>query len=415
MKSFIKKNSPGNKNQLSNLIRVGSYYFALSFLFVFILIATFTMPKTHVAHSQTQGQYTLLEPLPCIPGTGQDCGKDGLITNVNVETFIKYIFSLSMAIAVLLAVIMIFWGGFEYVTSEIPGVKSDGKSRIQNAILGLIMVLASYLIINTIDPRLTKIELGLPKIINLTTYNPYDLDTLAERTALQNIAKYAEDTRHEVEAMIKKSDSLLAKATDLENQAKGSVDPEERIRLTKEAEQARAEGLDLRVSSVKKVIEGSNKIHADNIDRIIGNSSYTGKLSADELKQIQYEKGRINATYDSEISLLNSYGKADEAEKLRSEKTLKLIETNDNLFAQQTINARKSLNPYAFNQDITGTGAYSKLVPSTTFYSARQIPGMIADNLDKYSGGLEGLTEAQRKQVLDNRKVLANKIREETK
>jgi hypothetical protein len=133
-------------------------------LSIIVLAFIAIVPISVKAQVFQDNKYPLLEPLPCIPNAGQDCTKGELIKEINIEQYVSYVFNFSIAAAVLLAVIMIFVGGFEYVTSEIPGAKSNAKSRIQGAIGGLIMVLVSYLILYTLDPRLTNIKLGLPRI-----------------------------------------------------------------------------------------------------------------------------------------------------------------------------------------------------------------------------------------------------------
>ncbi len=107
--------------------------------------------------------YSLLEPLPCIEGTGNGC-EGGTVKNVNVNTYIAYAFKIAIAMAGFLAVVMVIYGGFKYMLSESITSKGDAKSTINNAILGLLGALASYLILQTIDPRLVEINTTIPKI-----------------------------------------------------------------------------------------------------------------------------------------------------------------------------------------------------------------------------------------------------------
>ncbi len=109
-------------------------------------------------------EYTLLEPLPCIEGTGNNCTTGETIPKININTYIAYVFKFSIALAAFLAVVMIIWGGFQYLISESPIKKMDGKATITNAVLGLAGVLVSYLILRTIDPRLVMINTTIPPI-----------------------------------------------------------------------------------------------------------------------------------------------------------------------------------------------------------------------------------------------------------
>ncbi len=74
-------------------------------------------------------------------------------------TFLNYIFSISIGVAAILAVIMITIGGFKYMTgNSIPGL-SGAKDQIQNAIVGLLIVLTSILILGFINPEIVTLRL----------------------------------------------------------------------------------------------------------------------------------------------------------------------------------------------------------------------------------------------------------------
>ncbi len=57
--------------------------------------------------------------------------------------------------------IMIVMGGIEYVMSDLVTSKEEAKSRIQNAILGLILSLSIYIILNTVNPNLLNLCLDV--------------------------------------------------------------------------------------------------------------------------------------------------------------------------------------------------------------------------------------------------------------
>src|SRR6185437_1040928 len=54
-------------------------------------------------------------------------------------------------------------------TSDAIGGKSEGKKRIQNAIIGLIIVACSYLILQTINPALLTLKLTIEPSVVPTT------------------------------------------------------------------------------------------------------------------------------------------------------------------------------------------------------------------------------------------------------
>ena len=53
--------------------------------------------------------------------------------------------------------VMIVIGGIEYMTSELVSSKKAGIERITNAILGLLIALTAFLILNTINPNLLNV------------------------------------------------------------------------------------------------------------------------------------------------------------------------------------------------------------------------------------------------------------------
>lgn len=93
-------------------------------------------------------------PLVVLPGVGQTD------TDVELRTYIPGMFRLAIGIAGALAVLMIVIGGVEYITSESLGGKSDGRERINNAIIGLILAIGSYAILATISPNSLEFNLS---------------------------------------------------------------------------------------------------------------------------------------------------------------------------------------------------------------------------------------------------------------
>ncbi|MDP3934986.1 MAG: hypothetical protein Q8Q46_02110 [Candidatus Giovannonibacteria bacterium] len=98
--------------------------------------------------------YNLLQPLP---GVGQ-----------TVDTFPNYIAGIIpfiLGLAAVLAVVEIVIGGIEYAVTEAIDSKADAKDRITQAILGLLLALASWLILWTINPALVNLHLTIPELI----------------------------------------------------------------------------------------------------------------------------------------------------------------------------------------------------------------------------------------------------------
>ena len=102
--------------------------------------------------------YCMISPLP---GLGDDTGK--VDTKQGIEKYIKGMIQLVIGIIGVLAVLMIVVGGIEYMSTVSIGEKEGAKSRITNALVGLLLALSSYTILNTINPDLVNLRIHLPE------------------------------------------------------------------------------------------------------------------------------------------------------------------------------------------------------------------------------------------------------------
>ncbi|MEK7090147.1 MAG: hypothetical protein AAB930_01015 [Patescibacteria group bacterium] len=74
--------------------------------------------------------------------------------------FIKWLFPAILTTAAILAVVMIIIAGFQWVTAYGNTSKiEDARDRIFNAIIGLILAFAAWLILNTINPALVNLTI----------------------------------------------------------------------------------------------------------------------------------------------------------------------------------------------------------------------------------------------------------------
>ena len=143
---------------------------ALSGIILIIIVFSFGIVAPIPVKAQAlPANYTLLEPLPCITGTGNNCTAGSSVTSINIQTYIVYIFKLMIALAVFAAVVMCIIGGFQYMLSESVLKKQDAKDTIKNAVLGLTGALLSWLILYTINPNLVNVSLVTVPSLNLKT------------------------------------------------------------------------------------------------------------------------------------------------------------------------------------------------------------------------------------------------------
>ncbi len=79
--------------------------------------------------------------------------------NQSLSSIVAWLYTMIVGISGLAAFVMIVWGGVQWMTSAgNPTKTSDAKDRIQKALLGLLLILASFLILQVINPELTLLR-----------------------------------------------------------------------------------------------------------------------------------------------------------------------------------------------------------------------------------------------------------------
>lgn len=97
----------------------------------------------------------------CTPALADTQIGEFIITDETTgEQIISYIFQILVGVGALIAVAMVVMAGVEWMTSDGNPGKIDGaKTKIKNALLGVGVLLGSYLIINTINPQIADIKI----------------------------------------------------------------------------------------------------------------------------------------------------------------------------------------------------------------------------------------------------------------
>lgn len=128
------------------------------FSFILFLVFTFFLTR-NPAHADTSSvdspQLNALAPVQTVssdlPGLIEGGKRIGFVP------FLKWLFPFMLSVAAILAVLMIVIAGTRWVASA--GSEAEIKAArdmIGNAILGLILAFAAYLIIETINPDILK-------------------------------------------------------------------------------------------------------------------------------------------------------------------------------------------------------------------------------------------------------------------
>lgn len=76
--------------------------------------------------------------------------------------YVKYIFNFFIALAGLIGFAALIWAGIRYLTSAgNPAEQKKARQQIKFAVLGILLLLLSYLILTTINPQLVVLELAV--------------------------------------------------------------------------------------------------------------------------------------------------------------------------------------------------------------------------------------------------------------
>jgi hypothetical protein len=82
----------------------------------------------------------------------------------DLSVFFNNLYRFLIGFAAVAAVVMIIWGGIEYATTDNIGKKSAGRTRITQAIFGLILVLLPVLVFSIINPEILNLSVPFQKI-----------------------------------------------------------------------------------------------------------------------------------------------------------------------------------------------------------------------------------------------------------
>lgn len=95
--------------------------------------------------------------LVVIPGLPQD-------EVVGLAGYVAAFFYISIGVAALFAVVKLVIAGARYMLSDVTNQKEAAKADIRGAVIGLLVILATFIILNTINPQILDVDLALPKV-----------------------------------------------------------------------------------------------------------------------------------------------------------------------------------------------------------------------------------------------------------
>lgn len=97
-----------------------------------------------------------LAPVAFAQFTTPNAGSTGLPNDTSISGFILKIINIALAVAGLVAVLFLIIGGFRYITSAgNEETAEQAKKIITNAIIGIVIIILSFVIVRVISNALT--------------------------------------------------------------------------------------------------------------------------------------------------------------------------------------------------------------------------------------------------------------------
>ena len=130
----------------------------IKYIFIISAASSFLLPTISLAAAGDP--ITLNLDYPCF-GPPDQCFD--LNKNQDLNQIIAGVYYFIVMSSGLAAFVMLVWAGVQWMSSAgNPTAISDAKDRMQKALLGLLLILMSYAILNIINPDLTT--LGVPTL-----------------------------------------------------------------------------------------------------------------------------------------------------------------------------------------------------------------------------------------------------------
>jgi len=124
----------------------------------------------------------------------------GLVEVDSLPQYISAIYNYMVGAGVVVAIVMIMWGGVRRIMSSAAGDVGEANKIISRAIIGLIILLGAFLILNTISPALTHLNLPGLKMVRENDYQygvfrceDYNLEVECQENRADLINQYTGD------------------------------------------------------------------------------------------------------------------------------------------------------------------------------------------------------------------------------
>lgn len=134
-----------------------------------------TLPPT-----QDNSEDTAFKPLTQIPQIKELASAQG------TPAFFNQLYKIAIGVAAVLAVLMIMYSGFQFMTSQGSVTSNEkAKNRLQNAIFGLVLVLSPVIVFSIVNPKILSLDFT-SDIANLQPSKLDPIDTASSSTQSAN-------------------------------------------------------------------------------------------------------------------------------------------------------------------------------------------------------------------------------------
>ncbi|OGG58541.1 hypothetical protein A2765_02325 [Candidatus Kaiserbacteria bacterium RIFCSPHIGHO2_01_FULL_56_24] len=116
------------------------------------------MPENSTISTQNASQGTIVLGSQA-PGTQTTYLSNLFNPDSSLASFFSTLFYAAIAVGAILAVLRLGYAGFLYMTSDVWSTKQHATGIIQETVLGLLLLLAVWLILNQINPDILNLDI----------------------------------------------------------------------------------------------------------------------------------------------------------------------------------------------------------------------------------------------------------------
>ncbi len=118
--------------------------------------------KTYRLLAPWPGLSVLMDPELCAQQKASGAVGPNAVCDVN--GFLNFAFKTLIGLTAVVLVLRLMFEGYQYMVTDVPFLKANAKSGFMSALLGLLLALSSYVILNTINPKLVDNRINIDNV-----------------------------------------------------------------------------------------------------------------------------------------------------------------------------------------------------------------------------------------------------------